>query len=67
MTPTIIGFEFQSFGNAGIQVMGPGSSMQRERSLRASNACPRAAPKTTPLWTLFLIKLSISLSLSLSQ
>ena len=31
-----------------------------------SNACPRAAPETTPLWTLFLIKLSLSLSLSLS-
>ena len=29
-----------------------------------SNACPRAAPETTPLWTLFLIKLSLSLSLS---
>ena len=23
-----------------------------------SNACPRAAPETTPLWRLFLIKLS---------
>jgi len=31
-----------------------------------SNACPRAAPETTPLWRLFLIKLSLSLSLSLS-
>ena len=30
-----------------------------------SNACPRAAPETTPLWRLFLIKLSLSLSLSL--
>ena len=40
--------------------MGPGSSMQRERSLRASNACPRAAPETTPLWTLFLIQLSLT-------
>ena len=29
-----------------------------------SNACPRAAPETTPLWRLFLIKLSLSLSLS---
>ena len=26
------------------------------------NACPRAAPETTPLWRLFLIKLSLSLS-----
>ena len=32
-----------------------------------SNACPRAAPETTPLWRLFLIKLSLSLSLSLSR
>ena len=31
-----------------------------------SNACPRAAPETTPLWRLFPIKLSLSLSLSLS-
>ena len=29
------------------------------------NACPRAAPETTPLWRLFLIKLSLSLSLRL--
>jgi hypothetical protein len=28
------------------------------------NACPRAAPETTPLWRLFLIKLSLSLSLT---
>ena len=28
------------------------------------NACHRAAPETTPLWRLFLIKLSLSLSLS---
>ena len=32
-----------------------------------SNACPRAAPETTPLWRLFLITLSLSLSLSLCQ
>jgi hypothetical protein len=30
------------------------------------NACHRAVPETTPLWILFLIKLSLSLSLSLS-
>ena len=27
-----------------------------------SNACPRAAPETTPLWRLFLINLSLSVS-----
>ena len=31
------------------------------------NAGRRAAPETTPLWTLLLIKLSLSFSLSLSQ
>ena len=31
------------------------------------NACPRAAPETTPLWRLFLIKLSLSLSVSLTR
>ena len=36
-------------------------------STAAGNACPRAAPETTPLWRLFLIKLSLSLSLSLSH
>ena len=30
------------------------------------NACPRAAPETTPLWRLFLINLTLSLSLSLA-
>ena len=32
--------------------------------LRPSNACPRAAPETTPLWRWFLISLSLSPSLS---
>ena len=34
------------------------------RKLNVGASIPRAAPETTPLWRLFLIKLSLSLSLS---
>jgi len=41
----------------------PGLYMFSPAHIGPSNACPRDAPETTPLWRLFLIKLSLSLSL----
>ena len=41
--------------------------LEKDSEDLATPACPRAAPETTPLWRLFLIKLSLSQALDLRR